>query len=394
MKLNRLTRATRPMCAGAMTALVAALACAGSASAQPEQWLEYHTATEPQGYNWLQLTTNAPSGVALPKLQSVAYFGEWKNGVETNKGRVFCLDRAAKSGPYDRLIFDANGNGRLDDDPVVACSRREEYMAYFEPAKLVFKCEDGPISYHLIARFYRYDMQQAQLLIASGGWYEGSVELAGKKRRLRLVDSTVNGVFNDASTSPSESDRIVLLGDKGVDRYLGKYLEVDGQLLQIEVARDGAFVKVKKAEGVQFGKVRLPEAVSEFIAFGKNGHFVRTPEKGEFTLPVGEYRVNSWALSRKDDKGATWKLTGRGFTKSADFQVSADSVVGLPVGEPVAAVVHATESKGEVRFDFKLLGPLGETVDILRGNERPRAPRIYVASADGKYRSTNTFEYG
>ena len=71
-------------------------------------------------------------------------------------------------------------------------------MAYFEPVKLVFKGEDGPISYHLIVRFYQFGQERAQLLAGAGGWYEGKVTLAGKKRRVQLIDNTVNGVFNDS----------------------------------------------------------------------------------------------------------------------------------------------------------------------------------------------------
>lgn len=393
MQFLKTNRAVRPLPANALAALVA-LAFTLTAAAQKEQWLEYHTGTEPKGYRWLELSTNPPPNVTLPKLTSAAYFGVWKNSLESNEGRRFCLDRAARSGPYDRLIFDANGNGRLDDDAAVACQSRDDNSASFEPAKLVFKGEDGPISYHLICQFYQFDKDRAQLLVGSGGWYEGSVELAAKKRRVQLVDNTVNGVFNDTSTTPSDSDLLIVLGDKGVSRYLGKYLEVDGQLLQIEVARDGAFLKAQKAEGVQFGKVRVPETISEFVAFGKNGHFVRKPEKGELSLPGGDYRVNSWTINRKDDKGAAWKLSGSSFTKAGDFTVEAEAPVELAVGEPVRAVVQATEAKSDVSFGLRLLGPLGETVDIMRGNERPRAPRIHVANLTGTFRSTNTFEYG
>ena len=93
-------------------------------------------------------------------------------------------------------------------------------------------------------------------------------------------------------------------------RCLGKLLEVDGQFYHIEVARDGAFVKLQKAENVVLGQVRVPETISEFIAFGENGHFVRKPAKGEFTLPVGKYRIQGWKTDRKDDKGAPWELAG------------------------------------------------------------------------------------
>ncbi len=393
MKRSKMIRAVRPFNASTLAALMG-LSFTLTATAQEEQWLTYHTGTDPQGYRWLELSTNPPPNVALPKLQSTAYFGVWKNGLETNEGRRFCLDRVARSGAYDRLIFDANGNGRLDDDPVVTCSRREESMAYFEPAKIVFKGEDGPVSYHLVARFYQFEKDRAQLLVGSGGWYEGKVTLAGKKRNVRLVDSTVNGVFNDRSESTSDCDRIVVEGEKGFTRYLGQYLEVDDQLLSIEVAPDGAFVKVKPAEDVIFGAVKVPETITEFTAMGANGHFVRKPKEGEFKLPVGRYRVNGWEIDRKDDKGAKWTLSGYSFGKAGDFQVNASETASVQIGEPVYAAVQATEAKNDIAFSLNLLGSLGESAQIMRGSERPRAPQLQAASVKGDFKATRNFEYG
>jgi hypothetical protein len=365
-----------------------------TAMAQQEQWLEYHTAPEPRGYRWLELTTNAPPNVAVPKVQSGAYFGRWTNALDASGGRWFCLDRSRKSGPCDRIFFDSNGNGRLDDETPVTTTRREETMAYFEPIKVVFKGEDGPISYHLIVRFYQFSQERAQLLAGAGGWYEGTVTLAGKKHRIELIDNTVNGVFNDQAADPYQCDRVVIDGVKGIDRYLGRYLEVDGQLLRIEVARDGAFLKAQKAVGVETGTVRVPETISEFTAVGESGHFLRKPEKGEFTLPVGKYRVHGWTIDRKDAKGAAWSLTGSTFAKVAAFEVTADRSLVLNVGEPIRTPLQAIESKGQIAFSLRLVGNLGESVEIMRGKERPRAPQLQVASLASSFRSTNTFEYG
>jgi hypothetical protein len=372
-----------------------------TATAQQEQWLEYHTSTSPRGYRLLELTTNAPANVALPKLREGALYGFWTNGMETAGGRWFCLDRPRKNSPCDRIFFDRNGDGRLDDESPVTPRQREDSMAYFDSIKVVFKGEDGPISYHLIARFYQYEDQRTQFLLGSGGWYEGTVTIAGKKRRVQLTDNNANGTFNDQGTNPAECDRLMftggtslLTGEASLDRYLGRYIELDGQLFRIEVARDGAFLKVEKAEGVARGTVRVPETVSEFVAVGETGHFIRKPAKGELTLPVGKYRVNGWTLNRKDARGDSWKLTGYSFPKAAEFEVTADSPPTLPIGEPVSTDLKATESKGQLAFSLKLLGPLGESVEILRGSERPRAPQLQLASADGQFKTTLTFEYG
>jgi hypothetical protein len=372
--------------------LLAALATA--ALAQPEQWLEYHTGTETHGYRWLDISTNPPADVPLPKLQPGASFGQWKNGMEAGKGRWFCLDRTSKGGPCDRLFFDSNGNGRLDDESPATVYRRDSYSIYFDPLKVVFKGEEGMVSYHLNLRSLQYDDSKARLLASSGGWYDGKVKFGAKTYPVQLVDNTVNGTFNDSSTEAGNTDRIIIGDKKPLDRYLGRYVEVDGKLFSLEVARDGAFVKVKEATGVEFGDVQVPGTISEFTAIGENGHFVRKLTDGKFSLPTGKYRVHGWSVDRKDDAGKPWQLAGYGFGKAADFAVAAGNPTELTVGEPVRAALQATESKGTVQFSLSFVGLLGETVTIERNGERPRAPQINVASAKGDYQSTSTFEYG
>jgi len=370
------------------------LLLAASALAQSEQWLEYHTTDDPRAYQGLKLTTNPPPGVALPKLNASPYFARWKTPMDPAGGRWLCLDRTHRSGPYDRLFIDSTGNGRLDDKTPVA-ARLDSYNAYFPATPMVFKGEDGPITYHLILRFYQYDPNPAQLLAASACWYEGMVDFDGVKKRIQLIDGNVNGTFNDLAANPYESDRIQIGSHEEDERFLGRMLEVDGKFFRIEVARDGAFIKVQKAEDVVLGPVKVPENISEFTAFGENGHFVRRPDKGAFTLPEGKYRMVHWTINRKDEKGAAWTLSGYNFPDAASFAVTAGSTATLDIGEPVKAVIKAQEQPDrQIRFDLSFVGHQKESIEMLRDGQRPRGPKLALANADGSLCYTNTFEFG
>jgi hypothetical protein len=381
---------------------LAAMAAATTVSAQKEQWLDYHVAREGRGYHYLTLTTNPPPRIQLPKLNAPPYFAHWTTPLDP-AGRWLCLDRSKKSGLYDRVYFDSTGNGRLDDKPSVSTSRSDQYSAYFEPLRMVFKGEDGPITYHLVLRFMQYDGGDVNLLASSGGYYAGKVDIGGKKRLVELIDQDVNGTFNDRGAGVGETDCVTIEGDKVGQRYLGKLLEVDGQLYQVEVARDGAFIKVQKAENIVLGQVRVPETISEFTAFGENGHFVRSPAKGEFTLPVGDYHIQDWKINRKDDKGAAWELSAYNFNDSARFEVAADKPASLEVGEPMRASMEVQEpnippgarnTSQQLTLNLRFEGHYGETLQIMKGNERPKGPRLTLTSLDGTYRYTNTFEFG
>jgi len=379
-----------------------ALTAATTALAQKEQWLDYHVDREGRGYRYLTLTTNPPPNLKLPKFNSQPCFAHWDTPLDP-AGRWLCLDRSKKSGLYDRVYIDTTGNGRLDDKTPAGTMRSDQYSAYFEPVRVVFKGEDGPITYHLVLRFMQYQAGDMNLMAASGGYYAGKVDIAGKKRRIELVDENVNGTFNDRGPDTGDCDCVRVEGDKIYQRYLGKMLEVDGQFYLIEAARDGAFIKLQKAENVVLGQVRVPETISEFVAFGENGHFVRKPDKGGLTLPVGQYQIEDWTIDRKDDKGADWKLNAYNFNDSARFEVAAAKPVSLEIGEPIRAAIHFDESATrpgssssakQLNFSLRFEGRYGETLQITKGGQTPRGPRLTLASLDGTYRYTNNFEFG
>lgn len=362
--------------------------------AQSEQWLEYHTGGEGLAYHSMELTTNPPPNITVPKTISQPYFARWVTPMDPSGGRWFCLDRTRKSGPYDRIYFDTTGNGRLDDKKV-GDARLESNFAYFPGTRVIFKGEDGPITYHVMFRYYQYEKSPPQLLAMSVGWYEGMVKFEGVKKHIKLIDGNVNGTFNDMAENPYDSDRIQIDGDKVGERFLGKMLEVDGKFYRIEAARDGAFVKIQKAENVVLGAVHTPENISEFSAFGENGHFVRKPVKGEFTLPTGKYRMVGWEIKRNDDKGAAWSLKGYNFPDTANFEVVADKASELVIGEPVKAELKANEGENrQVNFSLSFVGQQKESIELLRGNERPRGPKLMLATANGALAYTNTFEFG
>ena len=368
---------------------------AGSAWSQSEQWLEYHTGNEERAYSQVKLTTNAPAGVTLPQLSNengAAYFARWSTPMDPAGGRWLCLDRTRKSGPYNRLFIDSNGNGRLDDEtPVLA--RVDSNNGMFPATPLVFKGEDGPITYHLAFRFYQYEKSPAQLLASSAGWYEGTVNFDGVKKRISLVDGNVNGTFNDMTLDAFQSDRIQFEGDKTGERFLGRMLEVDGKFFNVQADRDGAFIKVQKAENVTFGSVHVPENIANCSVYGVNGHFVRQPTNGNFAVPTGTYRMVRWEIQRKDDKGVPWTLSGYNFPQTSDFEVAADKPFTLDIGEPVKAELSTEEGK-QIAFNLKFVGKQNEAIEMMRDNQRPRGPKLMLASADGSLCYTNTFEFG
>lgn len=365
---------------------------AGAAPA--EQWLQYSSASEDSTSRWFETSTNPPPNVALPQTEANPLFIRWTTPLDPAGGRWLCLDRARPTSPPNRVWFDSNGNGRLDDETPVPAQNVSTTSARFNGLRFVFRGEEGPLVYHLALRCIRYPSGEIRALGSSGCHYAGVVDFGDKKRKVRLLDGNINGTFNDRAADPKEADQIVLIEDDVGERFVGQYLELDGRLFKLDVAADGAFVKVEPARDVPTGQVRVPDAVAEIVAVGKAGHFVRRPTRGEFTLPVGEYRVHGWKINRKDDTGQTWSASGSNFGALALFEVAGSQPATLTIGEPILAALSATQRKGSVTFGLRLKGQLGETVEILRGTQQPRAPRLLLEALGSSYRATNSFEYG
>ncbi len=385
-----------------LTAGISLLVFTSTTVAQEEQWLQYHSERQAQqivgdmGTSNPKLTSEKPQGVELPQFKSQQqFFAKWSTPMVESGYLWISLDRTQKQGPWNRLFIDSNGNGRLNDETAITAYRTDRYSAYFGPVKVVFEGEDGPLTYHLNFRFYSYTERNRYLFVYSGGWYEGTINVAGAKKHCVLIDQNANGTFDDKALEARKSDRI-RVGKKGDrdTRYVGNFIEVDGVLYQPEIARDGAYIKLTKAEDVKFGNIRLPETITEFSAGGENGLFTLKPEQGTGSLPVGRYRVNYWAIEREDERGKKWKMRSSVFSRKGDFEITADKETELSIGEPIISTLQARKSGSGYSFSQNLRGRLGERIELTRNGAQPPAPKLHIKSKDGTYDRTFSFEYG
>jgi hypothetical protein len=368
-----------------------------SAGAQDEQWLQYHSEREAQriigsmGTLIKEVSSDKPADVKLPEFKTKQqFFVEWPTPM-VKSGRLWiALDRSSEHGRWDRLYIDSNGNGHLDDEDAVTAYRTEQYYAYFGPVKVVFEVEDGPVTYHLNFRFFDYDERNRRLYIYSGGWYEGEVTVAGRKKYCTLFDYNVNGTFNDKSLQSRDSDRIGI-GNKGEQNtgFTGNYIEVDDVLYRTEIARDGAFIKLAGAEDVKFGNILVPETITELTAGGENGQFTREMKNGVAKLPVGKYRIDHWEIDRKDDKGKSWTVRGYGFSDRGDFEIKEQAETALEIGEPITAGLQVQLNGENYEFSKSLRGSLGEYISLdSAGSDVRNSWKMKAKNQDGTFAKT------
>jgi hypothetical protein len=145
---------------------------------------------------------------------------------------------------------------------------------------------------------------------------------------------------------------------------VGNYIEVDDVLYHTEIARDGAFIKLARADDVKFGNIRVPDTITGFSTGGENGLFTPDLKNGVARLPVGKYRVDHWEIDRKDDKGKKWTLRGSSISQSGDFDITEGTETALEIGEPVTAGLHVRLNGNNYEFSKSLRGPMGEYVRL------------------------------
>jgi len=369
---------------------------------EEEQWLQYRWARDSRriirdmGREVLDMTEDKPAGVELPELVGATpLFGFWRTPM-VSAGRLWiAVDNSKKYGPYDRLYIDSDGDGDLKDETAAEPYRTDNNRSSFGPVKVILEGEDGPITYHL--NFDVYTRRGGrQLYVTSGGWYDGTITVGGAKKQCVIIDRNANGTFDDKSEHREQSDRIRIGKDVKRDtRFVGNYVQVDGVLYELEIARDGAYVKLSKADDVKYGKIVLPKTISELAVGGENGLLYAELENGAARLPAGKYVVDHWAIDREDKDGVKWTLKGQNYgTNSNAFEVAAGAVVSLSVGEPIISTLEVQHKQNNYSFRQNLTGQLGERIEILRRGRRARAPKLHVRNGDCKYDRKFNFEYG
>jgi len=112
------------------------------------------------------------------------------------------------------------------------------------------------------------------------------------------------------------------------------------------------------------------------------------------SLPAGKYRVYSWAIEQKDEKGTNWKLKGSGLSEKNFFDITEGKEAVLSIGEPIVATLDASEREGTHSFRHNMKGRAGERIELIRNGTQPQAPKVRIKNANGAYDRTYSFQYG
>jgi len=369
------------------------------ALAAGEQWLRYNYSKDADQIGrsspTLRMSGDRPAGVELPELKDPKpMFVTWKSPLAKGGQVQIAFDSDGKPGAYNLLYVDTDCDGNLKEESAFKPFRTDEYSAEYGPVKILLEGDDGPVAYHLNFIHRKYNASEVLLSVMSACWYEGTITIGGQKQLCVLTDMTNNGQFNDTSKEYYSADRIVIGKEPNAQTAIvGKFIQLEGKLYRLEVARDGAFVKISPADDA-LGKIKVPQEVNELFATGDNGLFRIAPKEGLDSIPEGSYRIYRWAIEKSDDKKSKWTMQGEGFRESGDFEVKKGQTAFLAVGEPVTSKLDVKASRGKYSFNHSLTGQMGERISILKNSERMPAPKLRIVSKDKIFDKSYSFEYG
>ena len=141
------------------------------------------------------------------------------------------------------------------------------------------------------------------------------------------------------------------------------------------------------------GTVEVPNGVIASVT-NNNKSIIVGPVPRTAELPVGEYRINSWKIERRDKEGNRWSLKGDNIGNKALFHILEGKTIKLSIGEPIISSITTSKVNSTYRLRHLLKGQLGENINITKNGGRPEAPKLKISSSDSTYQETLKFAYG
>ncbi len=356
----------------------------------------------PSGVRFLSKSFEKPQGEwRLPKFHTARPVYSFLT--LAGKKHLLVLDtKAPRSAFYDRLYFDADGDGDLTDEtPTDARTspRSRTPFSNFPPIDVEMEIPGGKAPYCFQVMAYKtvtfrrtgtkgeplQELRKVILYARTACAYRGEFRLNGKTYRVLLADSNVDGIFGSPDEVPvgrgrKAQDLIYLAEGKPLSYRDGMTaqgtLGIGAGIFRISFDQARArllFTPLSESPA----RLRLTMAVSKLVLLpGKGGKGILwfdPPE--EIALPPGTYRLGSYQATRKDDGGNEWVLQAKASKNTPLVEVKPGRKGAvLRFGEPYTPKIRvvarfprvAKKKSVTARLAFTLVGAGGERVTDLR----------------------------
>jgi hypothetical protein len=365
------------------------------------------------------------------------------------------------SGPasfaYDRLYFDANGNGDLTDaSPITGEIKGQRGWGdgVFPRVDLPIEIDGQKVNYAFVATVFCRASEQSSYANASftpAVYREGRITVGGRKRHVVLLDSNTNGLFGDeARVSGMVGHPFVDIGDTllfdpeattGPTRsgiwgfmegkcYVSKTIALDGTFYDCQLTPAGDRLTLSPST-IPIGYISNPNGFTAVVHSDRGTVMTITGNKGRVSLPEGAWRLVSYAMDQfamparsstpgrqpKTKKSARAEsppavlaasaagvrgvvLRAEGTNDSPVVQVRKGETMPFPFGPPYKAVVTCDADQraksGNVRLSLVMTGCGGERCTSLSLGNSPRLVPLpfIIVNGQGEVVHRAQFEVG
>lgn len=333
----------------------------------------------------------------------------------------FALDAvAAKAVGYDRLYFDANGNGDLTDDPKISATNAAQTgptlsQSQFPSVNVTLDAGGEKVEHAFtlgVACSLAGGKFQATASLYSAVAREGYVTQGKKRTKVLLVDSNSNGRFDDvvsvkSNGSLAEGDLLLINpnpkkgssgGGMGTDQKLvAKTICIGRSFYRMSVTPDGGKLRLEPMQ-LELGSVVCSgQAYRAVLTSDDYGVIVIGGAKGqEVTLAKGTWKVVGYTLDATMPGGKRTAVEAPYGNNRPTVTVEKGETAELPFGGAFRAVVTSGRAKdNKIALRLEIIGPSGEKCrSILVGGGRPPKPRFIIKDKNDKIVHQGEFEYG
>jgi hypothetical protein len=329
----------------------------------------------------------------------------------------FALDAAApKAVGYDRLYFDASGNGDLTRQRPVSATEVGDMMSesQFPRVNVALRVDGEPVEYAFLLSVRGRPSAEGSYVIvsfSSAVAREGYLMLDKKRTKAVLVDRNSNGRFDDVVSvwpggNVAEGDLLLLNPNSkkklsadgtGTDRNLvGKVLFAGQRCYRLSVAPSGSRLRLTPMQ-LSLGSVAGSGTAYHAVLTNDDcGVVAVSGKKGEkIALAEGAWMLVSYTLDATAGGGRT--AVDAAFANDLpSVVVKKGETARLPFGKTFHAVVTAMRiDKAKVSLMLDVVGSGGERCSsLLVKGGRPPKPHFTIKDKDGKIVQEGDFEYG